>query len=69
MKDVTLAIEGMSCAHCLNAVNKALGKLAGVEIESVQMGRAKLRFDESLETPEGIAAAVAAAGYPSTVVG
>ena len=65
MKDLTLAIEGMSCAHCLNAVNKALGKMAGVEVESVQMGLAKVRFEESVQTPERITAAVEAAGYRS----
>ena len=35
MRHLTLHIEGMSCGHCLNAVNRALAGLPGVEIESV----------------------------------
>ena len=66
MKQVTLHIDGMSCGHCLSAVNKALGTTPGVEIESVQMGRATVRYDESVVTPEAIAEAVADAGYRAT---
>src|SRR3954469_14557094 len=66
MKDLTLHIEGMSCGHCLNAVNRALGSLPGVQVESVQMGRAALRYDETRTTPGAVAAAVADAGYRAT---
>ena len=67
MEHVTLHIEGMSCGHCLNAVNRALATLPGVEIESVQMGRATLRYDERTTSPEALEAAVADAGYRATV--
>jgi copper chaperone CopZ len=63
MKDLTLHIEGMSCSHCLNAVNGALRKMPGVEITSVQIGRADLRYDETVTTPEAIASAVTEEGY------
>lgn len=66
MRQVTLHIEGMSCGHCLNAVQRALGALPGVEIESVQIGRALLRYDEAKVTPDRIAGAVADAGYRAT---
>lgn len=66
MKDLTLRIEGMSCGHCLNAVNRALRSIPGVEIGSVQMGRAELRYDESAVDPVRIAAAVTDAGYRAT---
>ena len=48
MRDLTLFIEGMSCGHCLNAVNKALASVPGVEIGSVRIGRADVRYDESV---------------------
>jgi copper chaperone CopZ len=67
MKDATVHIEGMSCSHCLNAVNQALGRTPGVEIESVQMGRARVRYDEAVTTPARIAEAVEDAGYKATV--
>ena len=66
MKTATLSIEGMSCGHCLNAVNRALSTIPGVVLDSVQMGRASIRYDESVVAPEAIRAAVADAGYAAT---
>ena len=66
MQHATLHIEGMSCGHCLNAVNRALAELPGVEIESVQIGRAEVRYDERTASPETLEAAVTDAGYRAT---
>jgi copper chaperone len=66
MTPLTLHIDGMSCGHCLNAVNKALRSLDGVEIQSVQIGRAEVRYDETRLNPDQIAAAVTAEGYRAT---
>jgi copper chaperone CopZ len=63
MRRLTLHIEGMSCGHCLNAVSRALAALPGVEVESVRIGRAELRYDESITAPSRIEGAVADAGY------
>lgn len=68
MHPLTLSIEGMSCHHCLNAVNKALGGLGGVTIRAVRIGRAELDYDESAIGPEAVAAAVTNAGYRATPV-
>jgi copper chaperone CopZ len=67
MQRATLHIEGMSCGHCLNAVNRALRSIPGVEIDSVQIGRAELRYDERTTTPDALEAAVTDAGYRATV--
>ncbi len=67
MRVVSLHIEGMSCGHCLNAVNRALSALPGVTLESVQIGRASLHYDESVISPESIREAVSDAGYRATV--
>lgn len=66
MKTLVLAIDGMSCGHCLNAVNQALSRLPGVTVPRVRIGRADLDYDENLISPEAIAAAIKAAGYPAT---
>lgn len=66
MQQLTLHIEGMSCGHCLHAVRRALTELPGVEVESVRMGRADLRYDEQQMNPARIEAAVADAGYRAT---
>jgi copper chaperone len=66
MTPLTLHIEGMSCGHCLNAVNRALAEVPGVKVGSVQMGRAELEFDERAITSAQIEAAVSDAGYRAT---
>jgi len=66
MLPLTLHIEGMSCGHCLNAVSRALVGLPGVEVASIRIGRADLRYDERTIEPPAIAAAVAEAGYRAT---
>ncbi|HSC59504.1 MAG TPA: cation transporter [Gemmatimonadales bacterium] len=68
MTPLTLSITGMSCGHCLNAVNQALGKLEGVKLGSVKMGRAELEYDESKLTPAAVTAAVSAVGYQASVI-
>ncbi len=67
MRDLTLHIEGMSCGHCLQAVTRALGALPGVEIRSVRIGRADVRYDESAVAPDRIVQAVTGAGFRATV--
>lgn len=68
MSNLSLAIEGMSCHHCLNAVNKALTALPGVTIESVRIGRAEVAFDPGQANAEQIIAAVTEAGYRAHAV-
>lgn len=62
MQNITLAISGMSCSHCLNAVNRALAGVSGIEVLSVQIGRAELRAEDSAAADRA-KAAIAAAGY------
>ena len=50
MERAILHIDGMSCGHCLNAVNQALAQVPGVQIESVRIGRAEVRYDERTDT-------------------
>jgi copper chaperone len=66
MRSLTLHIEGMSCGHCLNAVNQALSQLPGVRLEALRMGRADLQYDEAAIEPARIEAAVTQAGYRAT---
>jgi copper chaperone CopZ len=66
MQHATLHIEGMSCAHCLNAVNRALAALPGITVDSVRIGRAEVRYDERIMNLAALEAAVAEAGYRAT---
>ena len=63
MERVNLTIDGMSCGHCLNAVRGALGRVPGVKIETVSIGRATVEFDPAVANIAQIAAAVTAEGY------
>jgi len=68
MRHLTLHITGMSCGHCLHAVNEALIAHPGTQLESLRMGRADLRYDESVTTPADIEAAVEQVGYSAKAV-
>lgn len=62
MKRVTLKVAGMSCGHCVKAVEQALKDVPGAQVESVQVGRASVATDDSV--PVGaLIDAVADAGY------
>ena len=66
MPELVLHISGMSCGHCLHAVNEALASHPGLHLESVRMGQAVVRYDDQITSPAAIEAAVAQAGYTAT---
>ena len=63
MTKMTMEIRGMSCGHCVKAVEKSLKALEGVEVEQVGIGSAAVQYDPQRATPEAIREAVADAGY------
>ena len=65
MEKITLKIEGMSCEHCVKAVNGALSAIAGLtDINvSLQDGTASFACDPALVPLETIKAAVSEEGY------
>ena len=65
MKREELTVTGMTCASCSARVEKVVGKLAGVELASVNLAteRLSLEFDEARVSVEAVKKAVAAAGY------
>lgn len=65
MANKTLNIDGMTCASCASAVERATRKLDGVEEANVNLATEKLSvtFDEGALTVDDIKAAVEKAGY------
>ncbi len=59
----TLKIEGMSCQHCVHAVTNALKKLPGIEVQSVEIGRATVAYDPAHVSRDQLKAAIEAEGY------
>ena len=51
MRKLTLHITGMTCGHCLQAVNDALASKPGVRLESLRIGRAVVSYDEQTTDP------------------
>ncbi len=58
-----LKVEGMSCGHCVRALQDELTKLGGLQIENISVGEAKVRFDPAKITREMLANAVTEAGF------
>lgn len=56
-------IEGMSCRHCVDAVEGELQQIDGLTVEEVGIGRARVRYDAGSVAPEAIEAAIDEAGY------
>lgn len=63
MQHITLSIAGMSCGGCVSAVQEALSKVPGVQVDKVTVGTAVVRFDPAVTTPEALRAAITRAGY------
>ena len=62
--EVSLPIEGMTCATCAGRVEKALRALPGVEADvNLAAERAEVRFDPAKVQVEQLAEAIGKAGY------
>jgi copper chaperone len=46
MKSHELTILGMSCGHCVMHVKQALDSVDGLEVEDVQVGKARVWYDD-----------------------
>ena len=67
MEKLTLAINGMSCGHCVARVQQTLAAMPGVQVNDVAIGSASLalrcvRDDDLRDDRDG---SVSAAGYPA----
>jgi copper chaperone len=63
MSEITLRIDGMSCGHCVMSVKKAIDGVEGVSTSDVEVGSAKVTYDESKTGSDAISGAVTSAGY------
>jgi copper chaperone len=67
MERLNLTIEGMSCQHCVRAVQKRLAATPGIEVEDVQVGAARVRYDPTRTSVDAIEEAIADEGYTAFV--
>ena len=64
MRDLSIPVEGMTCATCAGRIETALCALPGVSAQvNLAAERAQISFDPALTTPAALAAAIEDAGY------
>ena len=64
---VSLAIDGMSCGHCVAAVTEALSAVPGATVKRVAVGAATVELDPQAASAEQLVQAVRDAGYEARV--
>lgn len=59
---LVLQVQGMSCGHCVKAVDEALRRVPGVKSAEVRVGEASVVADDTVQR-ETLVAALDDAGY------
>ena len=67
MTSVTYQVTGMTCEHCVRAVEGRLRKTPGVEVLNVAIGSADVRYDATAMSIDDIAELIADEGYTAFV--
>jgi len=64
-REITLSVPDVSCGHCVNTIDGALGKLAGVERVATDLPTktVHLRYDPGQVSLDQIEAALDEEGY------
>lgn len=65
MEKTTLIVNGMSCGHCVRAIEGAVGKLAGVSYVKVHLseGKVDVEFDPAVVSLEVVKETIDDQGY------
>jgi len=63
MEAVHLNIEGMTCEHCVRAIDGRLRKTPGVQVDKVVVGAVDLKYDPSKISLDEISEAISDEGY------
>jgi len=63
MQTATLKVQGMSCGHCVSAVEGAVRKLGGQAKVDLASGTVTVEFDETKTSLEAIKESIEDQGY------
>ena len=71
MKTARLKVQGMTCGHCAQTVEKALRNQTGVRNATVHLdaGAAEVEYEEARVAPEQLIAAIEEEGYAAAFDG
>jgi copper chaperone CopZ len=59
-----LTLDGMSCGHCVKAVEEALARVENIQVESVEIGRVIIASDNMMAVQAQISEELEEEGYP-----
>ena len=63
MERVQFTIEGMTCEHCVRAIDNRLRKTPGVQVDKVVVGAVDLHYDQSKISLDEISELISDEGY------
>lgn len=65
MEKITLQVSGMSCGHCVKAIEGSVGELQGVKNVAVKLdkGEVDVEFDSKLVSLDSIKETIDDQGY------
>ena len=63
MDAVHLNIEGMTCEHCVRAIDGRLRRTVGVQVDKVVVGAVDLHYDKSKISLDEISELISDEGY------
>jgi len=69
MERTVLSIEGMSCQHCVGAVERALEGVEGLRVQKVEIGSAQVAFEPGQVQADAVRDAIEAEGFTARSLG
>ncbi|MGH9414910.1 MAG: heavy-metal-associated domain-containing protein [Terriglobales bacterium] len=67
MERLRMKIAGMTCGHCVKAVERVLTETPGVKVGKVQVGAAEMEYEPGVISPAEIARRIGDEGYTAEV--
>ena len=64
---LNISVAGMHCGSCVRRVTTALEAIPGVQIQSVEVGSARIIFDSGKATPQEIVTSINRIGFQASV--
>lgn len=64
---LNLSLTGMHCGSCVRRVTMALQAIPGVQVESVEVGSARITYNPAEATPEEILASIGRIGFQASI--
>lgn len=63
MHEQEIRVDGMTCQHCVMAVQKALDGVPGIKVQVVRVGAVVYSTDDVERAEKRVRAAITSAGY------